>query len=138
MRHVEVSGDCLVWTGKKAGRPGYQYGQFAPGTRSTDPKVYSHRWIWEQLVGPIPDGMQVDHVRNRGCLGYLCVKISHLEVVTGDENMRRARLELCRAGRHDLTDTRNVRWDQQGRRRGCAPCHSEKALARYYANKGKS
>ena len=23
--------------------------------------VYLHRWLWEQLVGPIPEGYQIDH-----------------------------------------------------------------------------
>lgn len=23
---------------------------------------YLHRWVWEQLVGPIPAGMQIDHI----------------------------------------------------------------------------
>lgn len=131
MTHVEVAGDCLLWTSTKAGQPGYQYGTFRPG--GTAPKVYAHRWIYERLVGPIPEGMEVDHVRELGCVGYLCVKISHLQVVTEAENHRRKRLKVCRAGLHDLSMDENVRWDERGRRRGCLLCHQSAALARYHA-----
>lgn len=86
-------------------------------------------------MGPIPDGYEVDHVKGRGCVSRLCVRIAHLEPVTSDENQRRNRLKVCRSGRHDLTKDENVQWDRQGRRRGCILCHREKALASYYRKK---
>ena len=49
--------------------------------------IYGHRWTYEQLVGPIPDGMQIDHL----CRETGCVNPAHLEPVTAAENMRRMR-----------------------------------------------
>jgi len=121
----------MIWTGTVAGtrssRP-----TFRPGTKSTDPKVYAHRWIYEQMVGPIPEGYEVDHLCNRG----LCVRISHLEAVTPKQNTERNRLHLCTEGLHDLDDPENCTWDAKGRRRGCKLCKRTKALAAYYRNKG--
>lgn len=41
--------------------------------------------VWELSVGPIPDGMVLDHL----CENKLCVNINHLEPVTSSENTRR-------------------------------------------------
>jgi len=132
-RHVRREGACLIWTSTVAGTKS-RAGTFRPGSKWDDPKVYAHRWIYEQLVGPIPEGYDIDHVKARGCSGSLCVEITHLEAVPHSENMRRARLDVCRSGKHDLTNPENVRWDSQGRRRGCKVCHKEKYDARYYAD----
>lgn len=91
---------------------------FRSTTRQTDSKVYAHRWIYEQIVGPIPEGLEIDHLCRHG----LCVDVAHLEPVTPDENKRRARRAFCRSGLHDLSESMNCRWDTQGRRRGCLQC----------------
>jgi hypothetical protein len=46
----------------------------------------AHRVAYEHFVGPIPDGLQLDHL----CRVKHCVNPSHLEAVTRQENMRRA------------------------------------------------
>lgn len=57
------------------------YGQFWDGRRL----VYAHRWAYEYFKGPIPDGLQLDHLcRNRNCANP-----AHLEPVTQRENIRR-------------------------------------------------
>jgi hypothetical protein len=45
----------------------------------------AHRVIWEEVNGPIPAGMQLDHL----CCQPSCVNPDHLEVVTNAENSRR-------------------------------------------------
>ncbi len=128
-RLTEPDGDCIIWKGHAIGSRS-RYGRFRPTTRTADPQVYAHVWIYEQVNGPVPAGLELDHT----CRRPLCVNPAHLEAVTPAENARRARLVVCRAG-HDLTIPENVRWDAKGRRRGCAECQRVKALARYHLNK---
>lgn len=81
-RHVEFTGDCWNWTGMK--RKGY--GRFSNGARNRP--CTAHRWSYEFLVGPVPDGLELDHL----CRNRACVNPAHLEPVTHDENVKRAQL----------------------------------------------
>lgn len=49
---------------------------------------YAHRWAWEQKHGPIPEGLQLDHL----CREPDCVNPDHLELVTPAENVRRGKI----------------------------------------------
>lgn len=76
---VDKSGDCWEWTAAKepAG-----YGMFSIARCQSR---RAHRISYELFVGPIPDGLVIDHLcRNKGC-----VNPEHLEPVTGGENSRR-------------------------------------------------
>lgn len=74
-------GPCWIWTATLSGPRG-PYGQFFDGVRV----VPAHRFAYELLVGPIPDGHHLDHI----CLNPPCVRPSHTEPVTLTENNRRA------------------------------------------------
>lgn len=125
MRKVRKTEGCWFWEGVTAGSNA-RYGYFRPGTRPNDPKVPAHRWLYTQLVGPIGEGMEIDHL----CRTKLCVRPDHLEPVTHAENRKRGRLTTCRRGLHDLTDPTNVRWDNAGNRRGCKACHNDRTRER--------
>lgn len=72
-------GPCWLWTGRPEGKG---YGQIRVNNRA----VMVHRFSYELLVGPIPDDLTIDHL----CMVKLCVRPSHLEPVTSEENTRRA------------------------------------------------
>src|SRR3990167_464885 len=72
-------GDCWIYTGGTKIRG---YGMFAIGNKS----VSAHRWAYTQLVGPIPEGLTLDHL----CYTRNCVRPSHLEAVSNGENVIRS------------------------------------------------
>lgn len=109
---------CWIWVGRT--RKGY--GQFDIDGGS----VEAHRYAYELLVGPIPDGLTLDHVEARGCTSKACVNPAHLEPVTQGANARRwfsghAR-PRCPRG-HDMTDSENVYFERGHRR--CRQCRRE-------------
>ena len=75
---VEKTDSCWLWTAAKNDKG---YGQFSVGSGL----VYAHRYAYEALVGPIPEGLVIDHL----CRVTLCVNPAHLEPVTNLENQRR-------------------------------------------------
>lgn len=82
---------CWLWTGARSGEG---YGTFMVEGRTT----LVHRFAYELLVGPIPDGLHIDHVRARGCRNRNCVNPGHLEPVSLVENLMRG----------DTVSTRNA------------------------------
>jgi hypothetical protein len=80
---------CLEWTGcctngpKGRGR----YGRFAVVASHPQKWVTSHRWLYERWVGPVPLGLELDHL----CRNSLCCNPAHLEAVTPTVNVRRSR-----------------------------------------------
>ncbi len=56
--------------------------------------MLAHRASYELFVGPIPDGLEMDHL----CVNPPCVNPAHLEPVTNAENQRR-RWERYRAAK---------------------------------------
>src|SRR3990167_4056434 len=68
---VDTSGGCWTW---KLSTNGAGYGLFCCGHQK---RVLAHRYSYEQLVGPIPNGYQVDHL----CKNTICVRPDHLEAV---------------------------------------------------------
>lgn len=82
LKRVAVDGNgCWVWRGW---RDLDGYGRISRG-RKSEGSVSTHRFAYELLKGPIPQGMQIDHLcRNRGCCNP-----DHLEVVTCRVNLLR-------------------------------------------------
>jgi hypothetical protein len=87
--------------------------------------VFAHRFAWETFVGPIPEGLVIDHVLAAGCTHRNCVNPDHLEPVTQLENMWRGlhtQKTHCANG-HPRT-TENTIYRRDGSRR-CRRCYAE-------------
>lgn len=81
-RLIQVTGSCWFWLG-------YTKDGYGTTHRNGRP-VRVHRLVYELLVGPIADGMTLDHL----CRMTTCCNPDHLEQVTPGENSRRARLHV--------------------------------------------
>jgi hypothetical protein len=119
-RYVDKSqGDCWVWTGALS----RGYGRFVVKQRPTV-SVASHRYAYELTVGPIPEGLTIDHL----CRNKSCVKPRHLEPVTMRINVLRnegpsaknAKKTQCDHG-HPFSET-NTYVYAAGPRKGVRKC----------------
>lgn len=83
-----VSG-CWEWTpGGTAGGYGYIY-------RDGSQQLV-HRLVYSLLVEQIPEGLTIDHVKDRGCRSKACCWPPHLEAVVRGENSRRNAQDIGR------------------------------------------
>lgn len=108
---------CWLWTAATA----HGYGRIWHAT-----KIYrAHRVAYELLIGPIPGGLQIDHL----CRTPLCVNPSHLEPVTETVHILRgvgwsainARKTHCPQG-HEYTKGNTYR--APNGRRHCRTCRT--------------
>jgi hypothetical protein len=130
---VTYDSGCWLFTGCISP---YGYGRITV-SRAAGPH-HAHRVAYENLVGPIPDGHDLDHLcRNRACCNPL-----HLEPVTRAENWQRAphanrEKTQCPKGHAYTSD--NVYILQPGNRRDCLTCRRERgrraSMKSYYAKK---
>lgn len=83
---------CWIWT-----KPNDQgYGLIGSGGRT----VRAHRFAYEHFIGPIPEGLELDHL----CRRPSCVNPLHVEPVTHHENMLRGKRGR-NAGKWELAKT---------------------------------
>lgn len=120
---------CWEW---QANRGPLGHGLFA---LTTDRPVAAHRYAYERLIGPIPDGLHLDHLcRNPPCVNpwHLDAVPNGVNVLRGDappaENARKS--ECVRGHEFDAGNTyitpdgrRMCRTCQRGRRRRFAATH---------------
>ena len=129
MERVRLRDDfCWEWTGGKTSGQ-FDYPRFCVGKADY---VLAHRWSYEYHVGPIPEGLTIDHL----CRNTLCVNPSHLEPVTNVENVMRgegacavnARKTHCKRG-HEFTPENTYRKTNPNGRpaRQCKRCTLEVA-----------
>ena len=112
---------CLLWT---ASLSHDGYGRFS----FRDTIVYAHRAAYEHWVGPIPEGLTLDHL----CRVRHCVAPAHLEPVSQRENQargdgpqasslyQRPDQAKCGNGLHDWTED-NISVHPSGNK--CRICH---------------
>jgi hypothetical protein len=120
-RCVEDERGCWVWQGGKQGK-GY-------GVVNYDGRAWlTHRLVYEAEKGPIPDGLQIDHL----CRNRVCCNPNHLEAVTprvnvlrGNVGKRERERTHCPKG-HEYTPE-NTKVKKRGSRgsRSCKACEAE-------------
>ncbi len=114
---VDATGDCWIWT-RATNKHGYGC------ARHQGQRQLAHRTAYELLVGPIPDGLEPDHL----CRNSPCVNPDHIELVTHRTNSlrgysppaRNARKTHCLRGHPFSGD--NLRITPTGGR-VCRACH---------------
>jgi hypothetical protein len=71
----EPNSGCLLWLG-----PVNQFGYGRASIKGR--KQVAHRAVYEMACGPVPDGLELDHL----CRVRCCVNVAHLEPVTKQVN----------------------------------------------------
>lgn len=130
---AEPNTGCWLWIGRlqKDG-----YGEVDMGAKRI---AKAHRAVWEELVGPIPGGLQVDHL----CRVRSCVNPDHLELVTSWENTMRGnhpRSIVIRTGRCQRGHERspeNLYVYKNGSTSHCRPCANLTARERWAKKRAK-
>ena len=133
--NIDAASGCWLWTGattsKKVPR---QYGVFWDKGRN----ILAHRWSYEHWVGPIPEGLVLDHIE---CEVYLCVNYTHVVPTTRGLNTLRSTTGItalnkakthCLKG-HPLSGV-NLYVDPRGTRK-CRECQRARVRDHYNRNK---
>jgi hypothetical protein len=122
---------CWLWV---AGKYIGGYGKISRG-RVAWGHARAHRVAYELLVGPIPKGLEIDHL----CRNHGCVNPAHMEPITHRENLlrgcapcaRNAQKTHCKYG-HPFDEANTSMW--RGHRQ-CRTCARNKANRRNYSKK---
>lgn len=109
---------CWEWIGATSPKG---YGQ----VRKDGTTKQAHRAVWEWEVGPIPEGLELDHL----CGRKNCVNPHHLEAVTHQENVRRRgeAQSHCKRGHPFTGDNLKIRPNGS---RFCVTCGKERDARR--------
>lgn len=127
---VDKSGECWLYVGSTVDPDGYAR-FYAHGRRHM-----AHRFAYELVVAPIPEGLQVDHL----CKVRNCVNPAHLEPVTPKENNLRSESPAAK----NAAKTRCVNghvftpentYVHRGQARTCRTCNAKHVRRRYWRKK---
>lgn len=117
---VLVGDECWLWTGPPTPK-GY-------GKYRWEGDQQAHRVAYRMLVGPIPEGLTLDHT----CRNRLCVRPAHLDPVTAVVNTQRGipfRLSLTVCPEGHPYDEANTYRRPDGRGRMCRTCARARSAA---------
>lgn len=122
---VDKTWTCWLWTGTQSSHGygnftlmEYQPGRTKEGTKRRE--LRSHRYSWEKANGPIPEGMEIDHV----CHNKLCVRPSHLRLTTRKQNNE----NRAGANANSRSGVRGVHWSADKNRWRASVGHNGKSI----------
>jgi hypothetical protein len=131
VRMIGRRDECWPYPGYRHRDTGYGHAQWKG--RLTQ----AHRASYEMLIGPIPDGLEIDHLcRNRPCCNPW-----HMEPVTQRVNLLRGESPAARQARQThcihghLLSGDNLWIDGRGRRH-CQDCRYRRSRENYYRRTG--
>ena len=126
-------GSCWLWMAAQANG----YGTIRKSITRT--MLQAHRVSYELVVGPIPDGYEIDHL----CRNPLCVNPAHLDAVTPKVNTNRnmspvsiaKRSGVCLKGHAMISG--NVLVDRKTGYRRCRICRNSSKRGQYHKEKDR-
>jgi hypothetical protein len=132
--YVVAPNGCWEWQGSLVDG----YGVVCGTGPYSSLRIYAHRYMYERERGPIPEGLEIDHL----CRNRKCINPAHLEAVTHRENMlrgdsfsaRHAKQTHCLRG-HELTPENVYNWRRQRHCRKCCAIRTRKWLERQRGKK---
>lgn len=89
---------------------------------------YAHRAMYEQEIGPIPDGLTIDHL----CDQRDCIRPSHLEPKSNVRNLRRGRQIKLTPEKVLLIRASKGTTKEIGERFGISPSHCSRVRRGVY------
>jgi hypothetical protein len=122
---VDPETNCWLWLGSLSGSS--HLGGYPEGFHSEKKKVVKiHRWLYEELVGEIKPGLDLDHL----CRVRRCCNPAHVEPVTRSENNKRgnAGYNMIEYWNNAITCPRGHEWTEEntfyieGIQRYCRKC----------------
>jgi len=118
----EPMSGCWLWTAAER-RGGYGGFYIGPGR-----SMRAHKIAFEELVGPVPEGLELDH----RCRTRCCVNPAHLEPVTRVVNVRRGTAPAARhfaktecVNGHPFDDRNTYQWNGRRFCKACMKKHSD-------------
>lgn len=110
--NVNQTDGCWIWT---ASTTSAGYGQMSVRSKMK----YAHRVSYELLVGPIPEGSEIDHI----CFVRKCVNPKHLRLATRKQNSENLRGALSN---NMSSGIRNVYWTRSCKKWSVQVSHNGK------------
>lgn len=123
--------ECWLWNGDT---DRYGYGEWRIKRQRQARYYRAHRLAYELAVGPIPEGLVIDHL----CEVRACCNPGHLEPVTNRENLRRGAERRAVLDSGVLAVRTHCKWGHEyvdgsyyirnGRYRICKACGRDRAM----------